>query len=103
MKAKGYRQIDQYVATTPNIKPTIEHQLSNVQESYNSLLHTARQIKARLDESLAKFQEYEDTLESIMANLDEYEPQVIQEIEPDLNLSQAQQHLETTRVSKRSN
>ena len=63
------------------------------------MLHTARQIKARLDESLAKFQEYEDTLESIMATLDEYEPQVTQEIEPDMNLLQAQQHLETTRVS----
>lgn len=98
LKAKGYRQIDRYVSTSPNIRPTIEHQLSNVQESYNSLLHTARQIKTRLDESLAKFQEYEDTLESIMANLDEYEPLVTQEVDSGLSLTQAQQQLEMTRV-----
>ncbi|XP_075225316.1 muscle-specific protein 300 kDa isoform X2 [Lycorma delicatula] len=98
LKAKGRSQIERYMSTTPGIQTAIEHQLSNVQESYNSLLHTARQIKSRLDESLAKFQEYEDTLESIMTNLDEYEKQMSQDVEPAVHLQQVQQQLEATRV-----
>lgn len=52
----------------------------------------------RLLESLAKFQEYEDTLESIMKNLDAFEPIIIKEVESPVNLKVAQQQLETARV-----
>lgn len=102
LKAKGHGQIERYVKTSPGIKDTIEKQLSNVQDSYNSLLHTAVQIKNRLLDSLAKFKEYEDTLESIMQNLDSYEP-VINEIidKPVSNLSDSQQQLENARVSRK--
>lgn len=100
VKAKGHGQIKRYVATTPAIEATIQKQLSNVQDSYNSLLHTAIQIKNRLLESLAKFQEYEDTLESIMKNLDTYEPIICQELDiPVTNLREAHQQLESARVS----
>ncbi|XP_039285327.1 nesprin-1-like [Nilaparvata lugens] len=98
LKAKGRSQIERYLVSTPDIQSAIEHQLSNVQESYNSLLHTARQIKSRLEESLAKFKEYEDTLESIMANLDDYERQINQESAPAERLAEVQQQLETTRL-----
>jgi nesprin-1 len=47
VKAKGHGQIERYIVTTPSIQETIERQLHNVQDSYNSLLHTAIQIKVR--------------------------------------------------------
>jgi len=45
VKAKGHGQIERYIGTTPSIEETIQKQLHNVQDSYNSLLHTAVQIK----------------------------------------------------------
>lgn len=48
VKAKGRAQIERYVGTTPMIQETIEKQLRNVQDSYNSLLHTAIQIKVKM-------------------------------------------------------
>jgi nesprin-1 len=45
VKAKGHGQIQRYIGTTPSIQETIEKQLCNVQDSYNSLLHTALQIQ----------------------------------------------------------
>ncbi|CAG7726205.1 unnamed protein product [Allacma fusca] len=71
---KGQEQIQKY---GDEVKVNVEKQLKNVLESYDSLLHTGLQIKNRLIESLAKFQEYEDTLESIMANLDAWEPEIL--------------------------
>jgi len=56
-------------------------------------------LQNRLLESLAKFQEYEDTLESIMRNLDVLEPLITEEVESPVNLKVAQQQLETARVS----
>ncbi|XP_068085330.1 muscle-specific protein 300 kDa [Anabrus simplex] len=98
VRAKGRGQINRYMNTTPAIKETIEKQLNNVQDSYNSLLHTAVQIKKRLMESLAKFEEYEETLESIRQNLDIYEPIIMQELEaPVTSLKLAHQQLEETR------
>lgn len=99
VKAKGHGQIKRY-STTRSVEDTIQKQLNNVQDSYNSLLHTAIQIKNRLLESLAKFKEYEDTLESIMKNLDTYEPIIVQELDtPVTNLKEAHQQLESARVS----
>jgi hypothetical protein len=45
VKAKGHGQIERYIGTTPSIQETREKQLRTVQDSYNSLLHTALQIK----------------------------------------------------------
>lgn len=74
--------------------------MKNVQDSYDSLLNTAVQIKNRLLESLAKFKEYEDTLDVIMRNLDALEPVVMEEVEvPITNLKTAQNHLENAKVS----
>lgn len=92
LKAKGQAQIDRYKSVNPVIRSTIETQLQNVQDSYNSLLGTAVQIKNRLDESLAKFQEYENTLESIMKNLDSYEPEIARELEAPLDTLQSAEH-----------
>lgn len=100
LRVKGRAQIDRYVSTTPNIQATIEKQLKNVQDSYDSLLHTAIQIKNRLYESLAKFKEYEDTLDSIMRNLESLEPVVMEEVElPVTSLQDAQKRLENAKVS----
>lgn len=99
LKSKGHGQIDRYVGANPTIRSTIETQLQNVQDSYNSLLNTALQIKNRLAESLAKFQEYENTLESIMKNLDAYETEMTQALETPLdNLISAEQSLESART-----
>lgn len=99
LKLKGNGQITRYVAVNPEIKTIIETQLQNVQESYNSLLNTALQIKKRLAESLVKFQEYENTLESIMKNLDAYEPEIAQEMEAPLDtLDAAKQRFENART-----
>lgn len=92
--ASGQRQIERYVHTTPTIRVTIETQLRNIQDSYNSLLQTSVQIRNRLHESLAKFQEYENTIDSIMKNLATYEPIIESELEPPAsNLETAQAQL----------
>ena len=98
LRSKGYCQIERYVKTIPSVKDIIELQLSNVQESYNSLLHTAKQIKARLDESLEKFMEYEKTLESIMSNLDEVEAELNSDISPTNELAVAKKQHELHKV-----
>lgn len=99
LRTKGFIQIEKYVKTTPQIKPTIEQQLNNVQESYNSLLHTAKQIKSRLDESLEKFLEYERTLESIMVNLNEYEASLGTDFQPSDDINEAKKQVEHHKVS----
>ncbi|EDW28702.1 GL18807 [Drosophila persimilis] len=94
LNAKGQAQIKRYESTTPAIRPTVESQLKNIQDSYNSLLQTSVQIKNRLLESLAKFQEYEDTLDSIMRNLEAYEPIIQTELDaPATSLELAQNQL----------
>ncbi|XP_034936487.1 nesprin-1 isoform X11 [Chelonus insularis] len=85
LKDKGQQQINRYISVNPNIQNVIQVQLTNVQDSYNSLLTTAIQIKNRLDESLLKFTEYEKTLESIMMNLNIYEPEINKELEVTLD------------------
>lgn len=45
VKSKGYTQIERYVVSVPSLQASIERQLQNVQESYNSLLNTAIQIR----------------------------------------------------------
>jgi len=94
LNAKGQAQIKRYESSTPAIRPTVESQLKNIQDSYNSLLQTSVQIKNRLLESLAKFQEYEDTLDSIMRNLETYEPIIQTELDaPATSLELAQNQL----------
>nr|XP_016945201.1 nesprin-1 isoform X29 [Drosophila suzukii] len=94
LNAKGQAQIKRYENSTPAIRPTVESQLKNIQDSYNSLLQTSVQIKNRLLESLAKFQEYEDTLDSIMRNLETYEPIIQTELDaPATSLELAQNQL----------
>ncbi|KAL5279677.1 hypothetical protein ACFFRR_003964 [Megaselia abdita] len=96
LNTKGQAQIRRYEEKTPSIRETVEEQLKNIQDSYNSLLHTSVQIKNRLLESLAKFQEYENTLDSIMKNLEEYEPVITNELDaPATTLEMAQNQLQT--------
>ncbi|XP_078048160.1 muscle-specific protein 300 kDa isoform X4 [Augochlora pura] len=99
LKVKGNGQIDRYVVVNPGIEKTIETQLRNVQESYNSLLNTALQIKKRLAESLIKFQDYENTVESIAKNLEVYELEIVQETEaPTDTLEQTKERFENARA-----
>jgi nesprin-1 len=99
VKTKGRGQIDRYVQDYPQLQTTIEKQLKNVQDSYDSLLHTGLQIKKRLLESLSKFQEYEDALESIMQNLDKWEPEIEETLEaPIENIGASSKRLEYIRV-----
>lgn len=99
LKAKGQGQIDRYEASNSSVKSTILTQLQNVRDSYNSLLNTALQIANRLSESLAKFQEYENTLESIMKNLEAYEPEVLREQEAPLDtLESAEDSLSSSKA-----
>lgn len=100
LNSKGQAQIKRYEPTTPNIRDTVEAQLKNIQDSYNSLLQTSVQIKNRLHESLAKFKEYEDTLDSIMRNLETYEPVIQNELDaPATSLEIAQRQLKCAQVS----
>lgn len=100
VKNKGRMQIDRYIGTVPSIQDKIERQLHNIQESYNSLLATANHIQKRLNESLAKFEEYEATLESIQKNLEDWEPVINEENDTTIqSMEEAKYHLECTRVS----
>lgn len=94
LKAKGQCQIERYEPTSPAIRNTIETQLRNIQDSYDSLLNTSVQIRNRLQDSLAKFEEYENTLDSIGNNLNEYEPIISTDLEqPAVTLEMAQDQL----------
>uniref|UniRef100_A0A1B0C1F9 KASH domain-containing protein n=1 Tax=Glossina palpalis gambiensis TaxID=67801 RepID=A0A1B0C1F9_9MUSC len=94
LNAKGQCRIKRYETSAPAVRLTVETQLKNIQDSYSSLLQTSVQIRNRLQESLAKFQEYEDTLESIMRNLQEYEPIIKTELDTQPNnLEMAQNQL----------
>lgn len=94
LRASGHSQIERYAGMTPTVRGTIEGQLRNIQDSYDSLLSTSVQIRNRLHESLAKFEEYEQTIDSIMRNLGEWEPKIAEELdEPATNLEQAKGQL----------
>lgn len=69
----GQRQVTKYELSNPYIRSTIETHIQNVQDSYNSLLNTSVQIKNRLEDSLKKFQDYENTLDDIERKLTEYQ------------------------------
>ena len=100
VKNKGHKQINRYIGTMPSIQEKIERQLHNIQESYNSLLGTATQIEKRLKESLAKFEEYEATLETITNNLEEWEPTIVEETNTAVQtMEEAKYQLDMTRVS----
>lgn len=99
LKSKGISQIHRYVSSTPSIQSVVEQQLSNIQDSYNSLYNTAQQIKARLEESLLKFKQYEDMLESIWSNLDEYQPLMNKSINENWSLEETKDQLTLYRVS----
>jgi len=77
LRHKGQEQIQRY----PSLKESIEFQLGNLADSYDSLLRTGNQIKARLADSLAVFKAYEETLRSIMGNLDQWEPAISETIQ----------------------
>lgn len=98
LKTKGNTQIQRYVTSTPSIQTTVEQQLSNIQESYNSLYNTAQQIKSRLEESLLKFKQYEDMLESIWSNLDGYQPLINKNIDENWSLEESKEQLVLYRV-----
>ncbi|KAL4710682.1 hypothetical protein ACJJTC_003318, partial [Scirpophaga incertulas] len=97
LEGKGRAQIERYEATTPSIKDTVAKQLKNVNDSHKSLLATALQIERRLREGLAKFKEYEDTLESILNNLDECEPAITELDVPVDGLSHGRELLDKAR------
>lgn len=99
LKYKGNAQIQRYVTFTPSIQSTVEQQLSNIQDSYNSLYNTAQQIKARLEESLLKFKQYEDMLESILSNLDDYQPLMNKTVDENWSLEETKEQLMFYRVS----
>lgn len=93
LKAKGHNQIQRYEASSPKVRSAVETQLRNVQDSYDSLLNTSVQIRNRLHESLAKFAEYENILDSIQKNLEEYEVSMSELEEPATTLDMAKTQL----------
>ncbi|CAH2241590.1 jg3925 [Pararge aegeria aegeria] len=98
LEAKGRAQIERYEVTTPSIRDTVGKQLKNVSDSHKSLLATALQIERRLREGLAKFKEYEDTLESILNNLDDCEPAITELDVPVDGLSHGRDLLDKARA-----
>lgn len=98
LKAKGYNQIARYESTSAKIRSAVEMQLKNIQDSYDSLLNTSVQIRNRLQESLAKFEEYENILDNIQKNLDEYEVAIGELEQPAITLPMAKAQLKTAQT-----
>ena len=64
------------------------------------LLQTATQIKNRLLDSLEKFKDYEDTLQSIFENIDKWEPEIVEELSKTVEtIDEVTEELENVRVS----
>jgi len=71
-----------------------------MQESYNSLQQTGVQIKNRLLDSLEKFDEYETTLQSIMDNIKQWEPEIMEDLQkPIEDIISIETEMENIRVS----
>ena len=101
VRTVGENQGRKYQDSNPELLSNIEKQHQNVQESYNSLLQTATQIKNRLLDSLEKFKEYEDTLQSIFDNIDKWEPEIVDELDKSVfTIDEATNELENVRVCK---
>jgi nesprin-1 len=99
VRDSGLTQVARYGAQNPALKQTVDTQNQNFQESYNSLLQTSTQIRNRLTDSIAKFQEYEDTLENIIKNLEVLEPQIKGDIRKPLDeIVDFQSELENMKV-----
>ena len=99
VKNQGHKQIDKYIGTVPLIQDKIERQLHNIQESFDSLVNTAKHIEKRLKDSLIKFEEYDSILESINNNLNEWEPAILEESDVSIQtMKEARYHLDCTRV-----
>lgn len=95
LDAKGQQQIKRYEPYSSAVRDKIEGQIKNIQDSYNSLLQTSIQIKNRLYDSLNKFKEYEETLDSILQNLDGFEKVIDMEMEKPVNtLNEAKTQLQ---------
>lgn len=62
LKSKGNSLVNEYKDQAPKMETQIKQQMDNVQESYDSLLMTAENIQAQLEDALAKFKAYEDSL-----------------------------------------
>ena len=101
VRAVGEAQGKKYKDSNPELATTIDKQHLNIQESYNTLLQTATQIKNRLLDSLEKFKEYEETLQSIIENIDNWEPEIVSELDkPIYSLEEANNELDNIRVSE---
>ena len=101
VRGLGEKLGNRYQESNPELLINITKQHQNVQESYNSLLHTATQIKNRLLDSLEKFGEYEETLQSIFENIERWEPEISETLtKPIHTLNEASNELETVRVSR---
>ena len=101
IREKGNAIGEKYKETNPDLSATLDHQHLNVQESYNTLLQTATQIKNRLQNSLEKFNEYEETLRSIFENIDNWEPEIQEQMNLPLStFEEANAELENVRVSQ---
>ena len=100
VRQMGEAQGNKYRTSNPDLPASIEKQHQNVQESYNSLLQTATQIKNRLLDSLEKFKDYEDTLQSIFENIDKWEPEIVEELSKTVEtIDEVTEELENVRVS----
>ena len=81
VQAIGKSYAKKYANKNPKLPEKVLTQHQNFQESYNSLVQTATQIKNRLCDSLKQFEEYEETLESILSDLVQLKPKVETAIE----------------------
>lgn len=98
LKAKGLNQVGRYEKSSPRIRSIVETQLKNVQDSFDSLLNTSVQIRNRLQESLAKFEEYEHILDSIQKNLEKNESAIGELEEPATTLDIARNQLKSAQT-----
>ncbi|GAB6020485.1 hypothetical protein CHUAL_003173 [Chamberlinius hualienensis] len=84
VRDKGSQLAHHYdTATTSRMKDEIQQQIKNIQSSYESLIATAQRIQKRLQESLRKFQEYEEALRLINESLDKLEVDMNKEKDAD--------------------
>ncbi|XP_054713817.1 LOW QUALITY PROTEIN: muscle-specific protein 300 kDa-like [Uloborus diversus] len=82
LKSKGSLLNSKYREQAPKLESQINQQINNVQESYDSLLLTAENIQAQLEDALSKFKAYEDSLLLCEKLLNETRPFVSSGLKP---------------------
>ncbi len=102
LKQKYDQIIAPYESSVPVIdEESVKQQLNKIQDSYNTLSESSREIKIRLENTLSQFQNYKNTVQNITNNLDELESKITETTDVPIDLEECKLLHSSVQVSKK--